>query len=105
MSPSAQASQWPGCWLYLDIWKGIKLSDLISGYWKDCNVPGRPSSLRAKLLTGQLTGMRDNFSSDFSQNLSLLAFILMAMQDKFMGGAQSQPRSASELLSLYIPEW
>ena len=48
------------------------------------------------------TRLGDNSRSGiFHPNLSLLAFILMAMQDKFMGGAQSQPRSASELLKTH----
>ena len=48
------------------------------------------------------TRLGDNSRSGiFHPNLSLLAFILMAMQDKFMGGAQSQPRSASLLLKTH----
>ena len=100
---NARLGQWPGG---LVIWRGVKISDLIRGHWKDCNVPGSRSSLGAKLLTGQWWTRRgDSSKSGISHpNLSLLAFILMAMQDKFMGGAQSQPRSASELLD-WIHSW
>ena len=91
------------------IWRGVKISDLIRGHWKDCNVPGpsHHSGPNCWLVSDGTEWTRGQFQvwHVLNPNLSLLAFILMAMQDKFMGGAPSQPRSASELLDWrHIPE-